>query len=73
VILCYPSVLATPAAAAMTPAKPYDFNGDGYVDLAIGVPRDRVGGKDGAGTVNVQHRILADHGLYRTHLWRSTT
>ena len=53
VILSYPIVLGTPAAAGTTRAKPYDFNGDGYADLAIGVPGDRAGGKDGAGAVNV--------------------
>ncbi len=30
-----------------------DFNGDGYDDLAIGVPGDRVGAAIGAGSVNV--------------------
>ena len=42
---------AVPANAATprTPAQPSDFNGDGYVDLAIGVPAD----EDGAGGVNI--------------------
>ena len=30
-----------------------DFNGDGYLDLAIGVPGDRVKGQTGAGAVHV--------------------
>lgn len=30
-----------------------DFNGDGYDDLAIGVPNEDVSGKDAAGAVNV--------------------
>jgi hypothetical protein len=30
-----------------------DFNGDGYADLAIGVPGEAVGGHPGAGAVNV--------------------
>src|SRR5262245_36665004 len=30
-----------------------DFNGDGYSDLAIGVPGEEVGGKKQAGAVNV--------------------
>ena len=30
-----------------------DFNGDGYADLAIGVPQEEVGGKRKAGAVNV--------------------
>ena len=28
-----------------------DYNGDGYVDLAIGIPQERVGGKSRAGSV----------------------
>ncbi|NND04727.1 MAG: hypothetical protein HKN91_18300, partial [Acidimicrobiia bacterium] len=30
-----------------------DFDGDGFFDLAIGVPRDRVNNQEGAGSVNV--------------------
>src|SRR5690606_17825016 len=30
-----------------------DFNGDGYDDLAIGSPGERVNGIDGAGGVNI--------------------
>src|SRR5207247_449249 len=30
-----------------------DFNGDGYTDLAIGVPGESVNGRPGAGAVNV--------------------
>ena len=40
IFLCTGLVQA-PAAAAKGPADPYDFNGDGYADLAIGVPGDR--------------------------------
>ena len=32
---------------------PSDFNGDGYADLAVGVPLEKVGGHFGAGAVNV--------------------
>ncbi|ACY99520.1 FG-GAP repeat protein [Thermomonospora curvata DSM 43183] len=42
-----------PSASAAAPAKPYDFNGDGYVDLAIGSPNGKVGKKAGAGFVSV--------------------
>ncbi len=42
-----------PAAGARAAAMPSDFNGDGYADLAIGVPYDDIGSKDGAGAVNV--------------------
>ena len=30
-----------------------DFNGDGFDDLAVGVPGEEVGGADGAGAVNI--------------------
>lgn len=38
-----------------------DFNGDGYADLAIGVPTDEVDGADGAGSVTVLYG--SDEGL----------
>lgn len=47
-----PAGLAPPVSAA-TPAKDYDFNGDGYVDLALGSPDGKVGAKAGAGFVSV--------------------
>ena len=48
-----PLALTAPAARAATPAKPYDFNGDGKADLAVGAPGATVGGKKGAGAVSV--------------------
>jgi hypothetical protein len=45
-----PAWLGTPAAAAQPLA---DYNGDGYTDLAIGVPGEVVNGQSGAGMVNV--------------------
>ncbi|MDX2645639.1 FG-GAP-like repeat-containing protein [Streptomyces sp. PA03-1a] len=45
--------LPSQTAVAATPAKPYDFNGDGYPDLAIGVPGGTAGGKTAAGYVAV--------------------
>lgn len=48
-----PLVLTAPAAQAAAPAKPYDFNGDGRADLAIGAPDATVGGKARAGAVSV--------------------
>ncbi len=44
---------AAPAAAAEPPARPSDFNGDGYVDLAVGVPLENVGPVVDAGRVSV--------------------
>ncbi|GHC72143.1 FG-GAP-like repeat-containing protein [Streptomyces flavofungini] len=58
--LCAATVLgvaglsATTAVAAEPAPKPKsDFNGDGYADLAVGVPGATVGGKAKAGYVNV--------------------
>jgi len=42
-----------PSASAATPAKAYDFNGDGYQDLAIGSPNGKVGTYTAAGFVNI--------------------
>src|SRR5262245_16264846 len=39
--------------AAQASATRIDFNGDGYVDLAVGVPAATVGRKTNAGYVNV--------------------
>lgn len=47
------SATARPAAATVTPAKPYDFNGDGYADLAFGSPYGKVSGHSSAGFVTV--------------------
>ncbi|WOT36221.1 FG-GAP-like repeat-containing protein [Streptomyces coeruleorubidus] len=45
--------LSVPAAHAATPAAPYDFNGDGRTDLAIGAPGATVAGQAKAGAVSV--------------------
>ncbi|MEU0201876.1 MULTISPECIES: hypothetical protein [unclassified Streptomyces] len=45
--------LSAPAAHAATAAAPYDFNGDGRTDLAIGAPGARVAGQARAGAVSV--------------------
>jgi FG-GAP repeat len=45
--------LASPASAATVPAKPYDFNGDGFPEQAIGAPGLTVKGHAGAGGVVV--------------------
>ncbi|WP_338781796.1 hypothetical protein [Streptomyces sp. DG1A-41] len=45
--------LSAPAAHAATAAAPYDFNGDGRADLAIGAPGATVAGQARAGAVSV--------------------
>ncbi|MGH3389708.1 MAG: FG-GAP-like repeat-containing protein [Actinomadura sp.] len=42
-----------PSASAVMPPKAFDFNGDGYRDLAIGSPYGKVGTKTSAGFVSV--------------------
>ncbi|MCJ0873619.1 FG-GAP-like repeat-containing protein [Streptomyces sp. AP-93] len=44
---------ATPSTTAATPAKPADFNGDGYPDLAVGAHTATVNGLKRAGAVSV--------------------
>jgi hypothetical protein len=44
---------ARPTALTVTPAKPYDFNGDGYADLAFGSPYGKVSGHTSAGFVTI--------------------
>ncbi|MFJ3624289.1 FG-GAP-like repeat-containing protein [Streptomyces iakyrus] len=45
--------LSAPAAHAAPAAAPYDFNGDGRTDLAIGAPGATVAGQAKAGAVSV--------------------
>ncbi len=52
-VLIMSGVVAPPAGAAPQPAKPYDFNGDGYADLATGVPGESIGSISQAGLVQV--------------------
>ncbi|MGV9885001.1 FG-GAP repeat protein [Streptomyces sp. NPDC003006] len=48
------TALTAGGASAAEPSKPRaDYNGDGYADLAVGVPGATVGGKAKAGYVNV--------------------
>jgi len=49
-VLATPLLLA-PSASAATAAKPYDFNGDGLPELAIGAPRLAVGTQQVGGVV----------------------
>ncbi|WP_238432084.1 FG-GAP-like repeat-containing protein [Streptomyces cavernae] len=46
-------VLPSGATAAAPPTTTSDFNGDGYADLAVGVPDGTVGSQTKAGYVNV--------------------
>lgn len=41
------------ASAPVRPAQAFDFNGDGYADLAAGVQGEDIGSKTNAGAVNV--------------------
>jgi hypothetical protein len=48
-----PSTAKAALKAAPAGAKPYDFNGDGYPDLALGDPYGTVSGKTTAGFVTI--------------------
>ncbi|MFC9278096.1 hypothetical protein [Streptomyces collinus] len=52
-VVLAPLALNVPAAHATAAAVPYDFNGDGRADLAIGAPDATVGGLSKAGAVSV--------------------
>lgn len=54
-------IVPVPGAAMATGggAMPYDFNGDGYADLAVGVPFEDVGSKRDAGIVQVLYGSAA--------------
>jgi len=43
------------AVAAGSEAMPFDFNGDGYADVAVGVPGEDLRGIENAGTVQVMY------------------
>ena len=46
-------VLGGPPAVASLTAPACDYNGDGYEDLAVGIPYEDIEGNDDAGAVNV--------------------
>jgi hypothetical protein len=50
IVVVMPFSAVTKASAAHPKA---DFNGDGYADLAIGVPKEGINGKAEAGLVNI--------------------
>ncbi len=47
------------AVAAGSAAMPFDFNGDGYADLAVGVPGEDLRGIEDVGTVQVMYGSAA--------------
>ena len=58
-----------PASAAVTgAAMPFDFDGDGYADLAIGVQGERLRGKTSVGVVQVLYGS-ASGPTARDQLW----
>jgi hypothetical protein len=63
---------ASPAAIARTQAPTVltpDFNGDGFADLAVGVPGEDVGGISSAGAVNVLYGRAAGISSASNQLW----
>ncbi|SPF05992.1 FG-GAP repeat [Streptomyces sp. MA5143a] len=65
--------LTAPTAHAAGTAAPYDFNGDGYRDLATGAPGATVGGKAKAGAVTVVYGGSTGPGTARYKLLTQNT
>src|SRR4051812_48855201 len=67
--------LASPGAfaAGPEPARRSDFNGDGYVDLAIGVPFESVGKIAYAGVVNVLYGSAAGLSAVGNQSWSANS
>ncbi len=78
---CFITALAGHVAGAAPPKAPArvasgsigDFNGDGFADLAVGVPGDVVSGKDEAGAVNVIYGGSAGLTSDGNQLWTQDT
>lgn len=56
-------------SAVQRPARASDFNGDGVVDVAVGVPKESLGRKDDAGAVTVLYGSRAGLAATRTQVW----
>jgi hypothetical protein len=63
------SSLSIGSAHASTGATPYDFNGDGYADLAVGVPGESLGDIGAAGAVQVLYGGGAGLTAQGNQLW----
>jgi len=61
------------AAGAPGAAEPSDFNGDGYADLAIGVPGEDLAGHVEAGAVNVLYGSATGPTSAGDQLWTQDT
>ncbi len=57
------------SSKALHPAKAYDFNGDGYADLPVGVPGEDVGRVRDAGAVNVIYGSAAGLTARGDQIW----
>lgn len=63
-----PAAARTHPAGTKITAKP-DFNGDGYADLAVGVPYESFAGKTNAGGVNVIYGSASGLAAARNQFW----
>jgi hypothetical protein len=73
VVLAQLMLSATVAFSGPRTAKPYDFNGDGLVDLAVGVSGEGVGRVSGAGAVNVLYATSGGLRAKRSQIWSQAT
>ncbi|MGI3784989.1 MAG: FG-GAP repeat protein, partial [Janthinobacterium lividum] len=67
--LCALLCVSAPAVASAAPAAPYDFNGDGRGDLAVGVPGESVGKQDFAGAAAVLYSTATGLSTTGSQLW----
>lgn len=67
--LLVPALLFVLALSKPGPAQQPDFNGDGYADLAVGVPGESVKKKGGAGAVNVLYGTASAISAAGNQLW----
>lgn len=61
--------VSVPAVASAAPAAPYDFDGDGRGDLAVGIPGESIGTQDFAGAAAVLYSTAAGLSTSGSQLW----
>ena len=67
--LSTPHAVASDRAGAAAVHVRSDFNGDGFADMAVGVPRENVGTTDNAGAVNVIYGSAAGLAAAGNQFW----
>jgi disulfide bond formation protein DsbB len=60
---------AHPAKRPASGGTPADYNGDGFGDLAVGIPYENLSGKNQAGAVNILYGTSAGLSVVGSQLW----